>query len=116
LIEGTVTEEGVPTIAIDIGGRTWAAIVDTGFNGGLELPEALRPLVNAQYIGRLSSLLAADQQVEEDVYLVNFPFDGELISEEATFVRGDEILIGTELLWDHRLSIDFPSRKVVIEK
>ncbi|HEX7449388.1 MAG TPA: hypothetical protein VF306_17665 [Pirellulales bacterium] len=115
MIQGVVTEDGIPAIEIEVGGRRWQAIVDTGFNGDLELPERLRPHVNAQFIGRTTSLLAANQQVEEDVYLVDFPFDGRLVRAQATLVCGDEILIGTRMLREHRLQIDFPGATVVIE-
>ena len=42
MIEGIVSEDGVPVIELDVGGQRWQAIIDTGFNGELELPERLR--------------------------------------------------------------------------
>jgi predicted aspartyl protease len=116
VIEGTVTDDVVPVIGVDIGNRRWQAIIDTGFNGGLELPEQTRSYVNARRIGEVMSLLAANQRVEEDLFLVDFPFDGRTVRVQATFVDGDEILIGRRLLREYRLSIDFPSRTLVIEK
>jgi hypothetical protein len=62
------------------------------------------------------SLLAANQRVQEDAFLVDFPFDGQTVGAQATFVSGDEILIGTRMLRDYRLRIDFPGQTVVIEK
>ncbi|HUQ70552.1 MAG TPA: hypothetical protein VM165_13565 [Planctomycetaceae bacterium] len=115
MIEGRVTDEGVPTIKIHVGLQWYEAIIDTGFNGELELPERLRSLVNPQLVGRVTSLLAANQRVEEDVYLVDFPFDGRTIRAQATFADGDEILIGTGLLQNYRLRIDFPARSVALE-
>ncbi len=116
MIEGVVTEDGVPAIEVEVGGQRWQAIIDTGFNGELELPERLRWHVGAQFVGRAALLLAANQRIEEDVYLVDFPFDGRTVRVQATFVDGDEILIGTRMLRDHRLGIDFPARTVVLEK
>ena len=116
MIEGIVTEDGVPAINVEIGSQGWQAIIDTGFNGELELPERLRSLVNAQFVGRATSLLAANQRIEEDVFLVDFPFDGRTDRVQATFVDGEEILIGTGMLGDYRLLIDFPARTVAIEK
>ena len=52
----------------------------------------------------------------EDAYLIDFPFDGLTVEAEATFVSGDEILIGTGMLAQHRLEIVFPARTVLIEK
>ena len=116
MIAGIVTEDGVPVIDVGAGGQQWQAIIDTGFNGDLELPERLRPRVNARLVARATSLLAANQQIEEDVFLVDFPFDGQTVRAQATFVDGDEILIGTRMLRDYRLRIDFPARAVTIEK
>ena len=116
MIEGIITEDGVPAIPVEVGGQPWWAIIDTGFNGELELPKRLRPHVNARLVARAISLLAANQRIEEDVFLVDFPFDGRTVRAEATFVDGNEILIGTRLLRDYRLRIDFPVSAVTIER
>ena len=116
MIEGVISSDGVPAIEVEVGGRRWRAIIDTGFNGELELPERLRLHVNARYVGNVTSILAANQEVKEDVYEVDFPFDGRLFQVQATFVAGDEILIGTGMLQDYRLQIDFPARSVSLEK
>lgn len=116
MIEGTVTDDGVPTIMIEVASGRCQAIIDTGFNGELELPERLRPHVNARFVGRVTSLLAANQRIEEDVYLVDFPFDGQKVKAQATFVGGDEILVGTRLLRMYRLRIDFPAGIVILER
>ncbi len=98
-----------------VAGQMWPAVIDTGFNGTLELPESMRQSLNARFIGRMSSLLAGNQSVQEDVYLVNVPFDGRTVHAEATFVSRTEILVGTPLLLQHRLEIHFPARTVVLE-
>lgn len=116
MIEGIITEDGVPAIEVRVSSQHWQAIIDTGFNGELELPERLRSQVNAQFVGRATSLLAANQRIEENVFLVDFPFDGRMVRVQATFVNGDEILLGTRMLRDYRLVIDFPARTVAIEK
>jgi clan AA aspartic protease len=116
LINGFITAENVPAIEIHAGGERWEAVIDTGFNGELELPERLRSQLNPQFVGRVTSLLAANQEIEEDIFLVDFQFDGQTIRAEATFVDSDCILIGTGLLADYRLTIEFPAGTVVIEK
>ncbi|MBM3995636.1 MAG: hypothetical protein FJ303_16010 [Planctomycetes bacterium] len=116
MISGTISTAGVPVIEIGLGGQVWPAIIDTGFNGELELPERVRPFVNPQFVGRAASLLAANQRIEENLFLVDFPFDGQTVRAEATFVDGDEILIGTRTLRHHLLRIDFPARIVAIER
>ena len=54
--------------------------------------------------------------LDEDSYLFYFPFEGESLRAEATFVRGAEILIGTRLLRRHRLEIDFVSGSVILDR
>ena len=115
MITGTVTDDGIPIVMLPIAGQLWQAIIDTGFNGDLELREGLQSSVHAQYIGRMTALLASGQHSEEDLYAVDFPFDGRLVQAEATFVPGQEILIGTSLLRSYRLEIHFPARTVLLE-
>lgn len=116
MIQGIVSADGVPTITLLIASQDWKATIDTGFNGDLELPESLRNSLNARYVGRVTSALAGGQTIEEDVYLVDFPFDGKVVLAEATFVADHQILIGTHLLREYRLQINFVSQTVGIER
>lgn len=97
-------------------GRVWSATIDTGFNGDLELPETLNRTLQARYVGRATSALAGGQIVEEDVYSVEFPFDGGILRADATFVSGSQILIGTHLLREYVLHVDFVGKTVVLER
>lgn len=116
MIEGTVSDGGVPLVELELSGRRWSAIIDSGFNGDLELPTQLQNELRARFVGRITSLLAAGQTVEEDVFLIEFGFDGEILNAEATFAPVREILIGTGLLKRHRLLIDFPRKMVLLER
>ena len=82
MILGVVSVQGLPTIILPIAGRDWPATIDTGFNGDLELPDALRDPLNAQFVGRATAFLAGGQTVEEDLYLVGFPFDGRIVQQK----------------------------------
>ena len=116
MIAGSVTDDGVPTIEVRVGDQLWQGTIDTGFNGQLELPEQLRGHVNAQLVGRTTSLLAANRRIEEDLYLVDFPFDGRIFRAQATFSDSATLLIGTGLLTEYRLGIDFPARTVTLDR
>jgi predicted aspartyl protease len=116
VILGVVSDQGLPTITLPIAGRDWPATIDTGFNGDLELPDTLRGPLNAQFVGRATAALAGGQSVEEDLYLVDFPFDGRIVQAEATFVSGNRLLIGTRLLHEYTLQINFVSRTVQLER
>ena len=58
MILGVISLQGLPTIILPIAGGDWPATIDTGFNGDLELPDALRGLLNAQFVGRATAALA----------------------------------------------------------
>jgi predicted aspartyl protease len=116
VITGAVSTDGLLAIRLRVGNRSWRAIIDTGFNGDLELPTSLRPIVNARFKGRYRSLLASGQEVEEDTYRVTIPFDGRRVVAEATFVSGGEILVGTHMLRRFRLQADFVRRIVTLER
>ena len=116
MIQGQVDAEGLPALLLPLAGQDWKAIVDTGFNGDLELPEPLRATVNPSLIGQAVSELAGGQTVVEDLYLVDFPFDGQTIRAEATFSTSSEVLLGTHLLRNHRLEVHFPNGTVQLER
>ena len=117
MIQGVVSPDGVPTIRLPIANQEWPATIDTGFNGDLELPAALLTSVNiVGYIGPTKFVLAGGQTLEETVYLVEFPFDGKVVEAEATFVADSQILLGTRLLRDYRLQVNFVTRTVELER
>ncbi len=116
MINGSVDESGVPFITVSVGGREWKATIDTGFNGDLELPLELEYAVNPRYFGIGKSLLAGNQVIQEDQFIVDFPFDGETVRALATFVDSDGILIGTNLIREYQLVIDFPLREVSLDR
>ena len=116
MILGKVTDDGVPVVTLSVGQRDWTTIIDTGFNGDLELPDGLRGLLQPRFKGQFHSLLAGGQRILEDTFEVQFPFDGELVLAEATFSDSQEILLGTGLLLRHHVEIDFPAHTVRIEK
>ena len=116
MILGVLYVQGLPTIILPIAGRDCPATIDTGFNGDLELPDALRDPLNARFIGRATAALAGGQSIDEDLYLVDFPFDGRIVQAEATFVSGNRILIGTRLLREYSLQINFVSGTVQLER
>ncbi|HSE91548.1 MAG TPA: hypothetical protein VLJ79_35445 [Candidatus Binatia bacterium] len=88
MILGVVSVQGLPTIILPIAGQDWPATIDTGFNGDLELPDGLRDRLNAHFVGRATVALAGGQGIEEDVYLVDFPFDGRVVQRKQLLFPG----------------------------
>ncbi len=115
MIQGTVTADGIPIVSLTVAGKAWLATVDTGFIGDLELPEALRSFVSPRFLAPTEWLLAGDKRIIEDTYEVEFPFDGVTLAAEATFVPGDTILLGTGMMAEYRLTVDFVAGSVLLE-
>lgn len=116
MIQGIVTDGQEPQITFRIGRREWTALVDTGFNGYLELPELLKGVLKPRYIGEVRSFLAGGRMIVEKNYEVQFPFDGEITRAEVSFAPGDTILVGTQLLRHHRLEINFPEQTLSLQR
>ena len=116
MIEGVVTRAGVPEIELTVGGREWLATIDTGFNGGMELPDKLREELDLVFIGRDRTVLASGITIDEDYYQLSFLFDGKMHDIEVTFADVDRLLIGTALMKSHHLDIDFPNKTVRLER
>jgi clan AA aspartic protease len=91
-------------------------MIDTGFNGDLELPERLRNKLRARYIGPIKALLAGGQSITQEAYDVLVSFDGKVRQAEATFVDTKEILIGTRFLRKYRLEVDFVAETLLLER
>lgn len=113
---GTVTGKGTPTLTLFIDGQDWVTVIDTGFDGDLELPHALFSYCVVEHIGPTLNQLAGGAMVVEELYLVRLNFDGESITAEATFVEGVEVFLGTGLLHDYRLVIDFSAGTVLLDR
>jgi predicted aspartyl protease len=116
MIPGIVNNDGLPCILLTLAGQDWLTIIDTGFNGGVELPLELKGEFNDQPFGEITAQLGGNKRIVEDSFLVDFPFDGELVPTIATYVEGKEILLGTLLLQSYSLTIHFARREVYLQR
>ena len=116
MISGSVSANGIPSISTRIADRTYRGVIDTGFNSDLELPKELATVFKAEFIGTAKFNLASGVSVQEEVFRTEFPFDGTIVRADATFVDSDHILIGTHLLRNDRLSINFVACTVRLKR
>jgi hypothetical protein len=59
VIRGVVGPDGLPRVFLAVGGQDWPAVIDTGFNGDVGLPQALvdaNPAVHFT-LGQLEALI-----------------------------------------------------------
>ncbi|MBD2451066.1 clan AA aspartic protease [Nostoc sp. FACHB-152] len=81
-------------------------VVDTGFEGYLTLPSAVINKLGLPYLARIDANLADNSSVPVNVHLVTILWNG-IERDVAVLVMGSRPIIGTALLEDCHLSIDF---------
>ena len=133
-LEGSVDDRKRPLVRIETPGFTdpLVAFVDTGFNGALLIDErqaarlgfsvardSIKPVQLASQrnedfmVGQGSFIWLGERRTITAYVLIET--EGERRARNARKTE-EEILIGTDLLSDCRLEIDFPARKVFISK
>jgi clan AA aspartic protease len=81
-------------------------VVDTGFEGFLTLPPAAITQMGLPYVAQIDANLADNFSTKTNVYLATILWNG-LEREVAVLAMGLRPLIGTALLKDYHLGIDF---------
>jgi clan AA aspartic protease len=108
-----------PTVPLILHGPSTpriAAVLDTGFSDYVCLSRANQKSMNLQPVGRMPYELADGSLVDEDVFLGEVTFDGQRQRVLVTLTDSTDSLIGTALLKDCSLRIDFVRRIVEVRR
>ncbi len=121
MISGTITRAGSPIVEIRLLGRkaqtTIEGILDTGFDGYLCLPIIVAVPLGLELIDVADSELADGTVVEDEpVFAGQVEWGDKILDVEILLTRTTEALIGTALLRDTEVHLDFTSGTVIIEK
>lgn len=107
---GTVTSDCKIVMPLNVRSKDGSsvsvdAIVDTGFNGHLTLPENLLRLVHAQEDNVWTVELGDGNTVEMNSYAIEVNWQGS--NRRVVVLESEsEPLLGMSMLWDHRVSFD----------
>ncbi len=88
-------------------------VVDTGFEGFLTLPPSAIEKLGMPYLISISANLADSSNVKTDVHAATIIWKG-VERNISVLAMGQRPLIGTALLEDYHLSIDFCDGGIVI--
>jgi clan AA aspartic protease len=91
--------EGRSDIAVE-------CVVDTGFEGALTLPPELVADLKLPYLTRISANLADDSSIKTKLHLATILWHG-VEREVIVLAMGRRPLLGTALIEDYHLSVDF---------
>jgi clan AA aspartic protease len=81
-------------------------VIDTGFEGFLTLPVAAVTTLGLNYITRINANLADNSNIATDVYLATILWNG-TERDVPVLAMGRRPLVGTALLEDYHLGVDF---------
>ncbi len=81
-------------------------VVDTGFEGALTLPPDIVVALNLPYVTRIRANLADDSNVMTRLHLAKIVWHG-VEREVIVLAMGRRPLIGTALIENYHLSVDF---------
>ena len=118
MLEGHVTPSGEPVVPLQLvlhkRPTQHLAVVDTGFNGYLCVPKSL--LINSTWraIGTEEFEMATGAIAEQAIYLGEVVFDGRAAPVYVVATHARDILIGTKLLRNKMLTVNFKTRHVTI--
>lgn len=88
------------------------ALIDTGFDGYLSLPIPVAMSLGLKLIDSALIVLADGSTKTELLFRATVSIGGEKRQARTFLTSGETALIGTQLLKDFTLSIDFPQRKL----
>lgn len=113
VMRGLVNPRGEPIVLLRIEGLELEVVVDTGFNGSLAVPQGripgLRPTFT-QYVSLADGTLKPVGVASGKIH-----WCGVEKQVEITVLPSGEPLLGTEMLVDCKLEIDFRARTVLID-
>jgi clan AA aspartic protease len=118
MLKGKVNRYGEPRVSLSLilpqRPVRFSAVLDTGFNGYLSVPTHVLTRSSWQLIGTETYEIATGALVEQEVYLGEIVFDGARSLVYAVATDAQDLLIGTKLLREKMLTIDFRVKRVVI--
>lgn len=88
-------------------------LIDTGFSGGISLPESLKP--TEKIVGYQEYELADGSRVVFDLYEAKVTYNGVSKLVTAIFSKSEDALIGIEFLEGFRFILDLKLFKTSLE-
>jgi clan AA aspartic protease len=117
MIRGLINTQGEPLVPLVLHGmrkRRIDAVLDTGFTGHLCLAQRHRRSVKLTPVGEVETELADGSRILQPVHIGEITFAGVTRQVFVTLTRSRDSLLGTALLRDKRVHLDFVRRRVSI--
>ena len=89
--------------------------IDTAFNGGLVIPRQHVERLGLKQASTSQAFLADGRSVDVETFLCHIEWFGGLYRTQAVSSEGEYALLGTLLLADRKLTIDYRKKTVALE-
>ena len=108
---GHIDQHGRPVIPVDLFDRQGRlrrveAMIDTGFDDFLDLPAYWVQRLGLVWASRMPMQVATSEWAQFDIYVVDVLWFGDRLPIRVLQTQS-EILIGTRLLWESQLTVQF---------
>ena len=114
-IDGYFNAQGEPVIRLDLGTASTDVLVDTGFDGGLTLPSYVANQLDLTYVGLEGFTSAFEETIVAKTYSIEIDWLGKRVRVSVIVnPRINQALLGSHMLKDRRLVIDYGERTVTI--
>jgi len=104
---------GLPFATIFIDDKEIEAIVDTGFNGALSLPQELITELRLKKIGSAQYVMADGTISESNIYLAKVAWFNEKVEVSVISSSSEFSLLGMELLSKAKITFE-PAKEVLV--
>jgi clan AA aspartic protease len=116
-VEGYFNARDEPVISLQVGSLSIEVLVDTGFNGSLLIPGHVANQLDLRFEGPEEFQSVTGEVFLADAYSMEIDWLGTRITVPiATSREVSEALIGSHMLKDCRLTIDYKERSVIVFK
>ncbi len=114
---GVVNDEKEARLVIRLAdGAEIECLVDTAFDGALMLPRAFTTMLQMSVTDQTEVMWVDETRVRRDIGRLRIKWLGTEYDAEVIVNEGEDSLLGTLLLSDTRLTIDYVTRTVLIEQ
>lgn len=114
-IDGSVNTRNEPVLEMDLGAFSVELLVDTGFDGGLILPSRVADQLHLTYVGLEEFNSVSGERIVAKAYSIEINWLGKRVRVSVVVSpRINEALLGSQMLRDCRLTIDYGYRTVTI--
>ena len=120
-VKGIVDESQRALIEVVVGGakdvekKAISVWIDTAFNGGLVIPRHLIETLGLKKSSTTQAVLADGSTVEVETYTCYLEWFGDVYRTQVVANQGEFPLLGTMLLTDRQLAIDYKAKSVTLD-